>query len=71
VDDSPLHKTTETPGINTTRRTTTRYPSTLYKQTADKVLNVLKKVYRERNKRAQAIDEMRTLKIGRRPFDDF
>jgi hypothetical protein len=29
VDDSPLHETIETPRVNTTRRTTTRHPSTL------------------------------------------
>jgi hypothetical protein len=40
-------------------------------QTADEVLNALEKVYGDRNKRARAIDEMRTLKMGRRPFDDF
>jgi hypothetical protein len=144
IDDSPLHETTETPGINTTRRTTTRHPSTIPEephnnpkfpdapifsgdratfdswkdkvydklhnsfaqyptdyhqiayvksrteggayqqiraqcqpgharafQTADEVLNALEKVYGDRNKRARAIDEMRTLKMGRRPFDDF
>jgi hypothetical protein len=144
IDDSPLHETAETPGVNTTRRTTTRHPSTLPEephnnpkfpdapifsgdratfdswkdkvydklhnsfaqyptdyhqiayvksrteggayqqiraqcqpghtrafQTADEVLNALEKVYGDRNKRARAIDEMRTLKMGRRPFDDF
>lgn len=40
-------------------------------QTADEVLNALEKVYGDKNRRARAINEMRTLKMGRRPFDDF
>ena len=144
VDDPPLHGTTEIPEINTIRRTTTRYPSTLpvqphnnpkfpdapmfsgdratfdswkdkvydklhnsiaqyptdyhqiayvksrtegvaYQQiraqcqpgharafqTADEVLHALEKVYGDKNRRTRAINEMRTLKMGRRSFDDF
>lgn len=144
VEDSSLHETTENPRIDASRRTTTRYPSTLpdqlhnnpkfpdapmfsgdratfdswkdkvydklhnsiaqyptdyhqiayvksrtegvaYQQiraqcqpgharafqTADEVLNALEKVYGDKNKRTRAINELRTLRMGRRPFDDF
>ena len=63
VDDSPRHERTETSGIDTIRRTTTWYPSTLPEQTADEVLNAPEKFYGDRNKRAPASDEMRTLKM--------
>lgn len=40
-------------------------------QTADDVLGALEKVYGDKNRRTRAINEMRTLKMGKKPFDDF
>lgn len=40
-------------------------------QAADDVLSVLEKIYGDRNRKSRAITELRTLKMGKRPFDDF
>jgi len=40
-------------------------------QTAEEVLMTLDKIYGDKNKRARAINELRTLRMGRKTFDDF
>lgn len=39
--------------------------------TAEDVLNALDKIYGDKNKRTRAINELRTLRMGRKAFDDF
>ncbi|KAM3518660.1 hypothetical protein MY4038_010031, partial [Beauveria bassiana] len=39
--------------------------------TAEEMLQALEKVYGDRNKRARAMNELRTLRMGRKTFDDF
>jgi hypothetical protein len=39
--------------------------------TAEDVLKALDKIYGDKNKRTRAINELRSLRMGRRPFDDF
>ena len=40
-------------------------------RTANDVLTALEKVYGDRNKRNRAINELRTLRMGKKTFDDF
>ncbi|KAJ5155706.1 hypothetical protein N7492_008509 [Penicillium capsulatum] len=40
-------------------------------QSADDVLEALEKIYGDKNKRKRAINELRTLRMGRKTFDDF
>ena len=39
--------------------------------TAEEMLQALEKIYGDRNKRTRAINELRTLRMGRKTFDDF
>lgn len=38
---------------------------------AEDVLNTLEKIYGDKNKRSRAINELRTLRMGKKTFDDF
>lgn len=40
-------------------------------QSADDVLEALEKIYGDKNRRKRAINELRTLRMGRKTFDDF